>query len=102
MTLPASSTPRLLETCQFRLTGDGFWELGSSSFKTWRMAFWRSLDISLKAKFTIQMDSMFFYGEGMFMVFLFLFLTQYPATTSYLLTGLHYNRPDEFKLQIYI
>lgn len=83
MTLPASSTPRLLETCQFRLTGD-------------------SLDIILKAKFTIQMDSRFFMVKECSWCSSNLFLTQYPATTSYLLTGLHYNRPDEFKLQIYI
>ena len=82
-----------------------YWKLvnsGSRAMKTLNGSQWRSLDIILKTKFTIQMDSMFFYGEGMFMVFLHLFLTQYPATTSYLLTGLHYNRPDEFKLQSYI
>ena len=56
MTLPASSTPRLLETCQFRLTGDEDFE-------------WHPMEvIGYHSESKIHDSNGFHvYGEGMFM-----------------------------------
>ena len=101
MTLPASSTPRLLETCQFRLTGDegGAWvvllDFGCHCGGHW-VSIW-------KQNKRFEWIPCFFSWRNVHGVcpFVHLFWQNIPPQLATCSTGgLHYNRRDEFNLQI--